>query len=421
MGPGDKIRVVIVDDIAETRENIRKLLQFENDVEVVGVGRTGREGIDIVKETKPDVVIMDINMPDMDGITATETIRRNLPYTQIIILSVQGDPNYMRRAMLAGARDFLTKPPSVDDLTSAIRRAGKMAQDERAKSPSRAAGGGTGPLSSVTPLVTSGKVIVVYSPKGGTGCTTVAVNLAVTLHHDETPAILVDGNLQFGDVAVFLNEQGKNSITDLAPRVDELDPEIVEEVLVTHDPSGVRILPAPSRPEYAEHVTGEQFSKVLNYLRRLFSYIVVDTSSILTDPTLAAIDSGDLVILITNQDIPSIKNSRLFLDLAEVLKISRKRIVFVMNRFDKRISITPEKIGESFKHPISAVLPLEERVVIPSINRGRPFMLDDKSRPVSRAMLSLAEVVRQRLAELAEADRNEERVVGTKVGRLVKR
>jgi pilus assembly protein CpaE len=421
MGSGDKIRVVIVDDIAETRENIRKLLQFENDVEVVGVGRTGREGIEITKETKPDVIIMDINMPDMDGITATETIRRNLPYVQIVILSVQGDPNYMRRAMLAGARDFLTKPPSVDDLTSAIRRAGKMAQEERSKGPSRTAGGGTGPLASAAPLATTGKVIAVYSPKGGTGCTTVAVNLAMTLHHDETPAILVDGNLQFGDVAVFLNEQGKNSITDLAPRADELDPEIVEEVLITHTPSGVRILPAPPRPEYAEHVTGEQFSKVLNYLRRLFSYIVVDTSSILTDPTLAAIDGGDLVILITTQDIPAIKNARLFLDLAEVLKINRKRVIFVMNRYDKRISITPEKVGDSFKMPISAVLPLEERVVIPSINRGRPFMLDDKARPISRAMLSLSETVRQRLAELAAAESQEEKIVGTKVGRVVKK
>ena len=138
MAVGDKIRVIIVDDISETRENIRKLLQFENDFEVVGVGRTGREGIDLTKEVKPDVVIMDINMPDIDGIVATESIRRLVPYTQIVILSVHGDPNYMRRAMMAGARDFLTKPPSVDELTSAIRRAGKMAQDERAKAPSRA-------------------------------------------------------------------------------------------------------------------------------------------------------------------------------------------------------------------------------------------------------------------------------------------
>jgi len=418
MDSGEKIRVVIVDDIAETRENIRKLLQFEHDVEVVGVGRTGREGIEVAKETRPDVVLMDINMPDMDGITATETIRRNLPYTQIVILSVQGDPNYMRRAMLAGARDFLTKPPSVDDLTAAIRRAGRMAHEERAKAPGRVATAGTGPLAGLATLVTQGKIIAVYSPKGGTGCTTLAVNLAMALHNEETPVILVDGNLQFGDVAVFLNEQSKNSVVDLAPRADELDPEIVEEVAVTHAPSGVKILPAPARPEYAENVSGEQFAKVLQYLRRLFSYVVVDTSSILTDATLAAIDNSDLVILVTNQDIPSIKNARLFLDLAEVLKINRKRILFVMNRYDRRIGITPEKIGESFKHPISAVLPLEERVVIPSINRGRPFMLDDKSRPVARAMLSLAEIVRQRLVELAEAESNQEKVVGLKSSRL---
>jgi pilus assembly protein CpaE len=127
-----------------------------------------------------------------------------------------------------------------------------------------------------------------------------------------------------------------------------------------------------------------------------------------------------LVVLITNQDIPSIKNARLFLDLAEVLKINRKRVLFVMNRFDRRIGITP-KVGESFKHPVAATLPLEERVVIPSINRGRPFILDDKSRPITRAMLTLAEVVRQRLAELAQAESKEEMIVGTKVGRIVKR
>jgi pilus assembly protein CpaE len=63
MGSGEKIRVLIVDDIAETRENIRKLLQFEPDVEVVGAARSGREAIDLSKEIRPDVVLMDINMP----------------------------------------------------------------------------------------------------------------------------------------------------------------------------------------------------------------------------------------------------------------------------------------------------------------------------------------------------------------------
>ena len=402
MAGGDKIRVLIVDDIAETRENVSKLLQFESDIEVVGTARTGREGIDLALEIKPDVILMDINMPDMDGITATETICREVSFSQIVILSVQGDPNYMRRAMLAGARDFLTKPPTVDELTSAVRRAGAISQEARAKA--QPVGTTTASVVGQNALqispVSYGQVIVVYSPKGGVGCTTVAANLAVTLQNDETPVALVDGNLQFGDVAVILNEQGKNSIADLAPRADELDPGIIAEVMIHHVKSGISVLSAPYRPEYAESITGDQFSSVIDYLRRIYSYIVVDTSTNLEDINLAAIDASDVVILLTTQDIPAIKNARLFLELADVLHIDRSRILFVMNRFDKRIGITPEKIGDSFKHEIVAVLPEDKRVVLPSINRGVPFMLGDKSRPIVRSYLSLTAVVRERLAQL---------------------
>lgn len=412
MGSGEKIRVLIVDDIAETRENIRKLLQFEPDVEVVGAARSGREAIDLSKETRPDVVLMDINMPDMDGITATEAIRRSSSSTQVVILSVQGDPNYMRRAMLAGARDFLTKPPAVDELNSAIRRAGTMAHDERAKAGSTPSAPGLGPAPITGAPASRGKIITVYSPKGGNGSTTVAVNLAVTLHNDETRVALVDGNLQFGDVTVFLNEQSKLSVVDLASRADELDQEIVEEVMLTHPGTGIRVLASPSRPEYAESVTGNQFAKVIEYLRCMFSYVVIDTSSILTDVVLAAMDQSDLIVLLTTQDIPSIKNARLYLDLADVLKIQRKRILFAMNRHDKRIGITPEKISESFKHEIVAVLPFDDRVVVPSINRGVPFMMGDRSRPLSRSFISLAEVVRQRLSEVSEGALEKEVAAG---------
>ena len=417
MTDGDKIRVLIVDDIQDTRENLRKLLQFEKDVEVIGAACSGREAIDMARDQKPDVVLMDINMPDMDGITATETIRKVNSITQIVILSVQGDPNYMRRAMLAGARDFLTKPPAIEELTGAIRRAGKMARDERNKIGARIQLPGNGSSPSVAPLVSEGKIITVYSPKGGVGTTTLAVNLAMTLHNDETRVALVDGNLQFGDIAVLLNEQGKNSVADLAPRVDELDPEIVEEVMIHHGSSGVKILTAPARPEDAESVNGEQFTKVLKYFRKLFSYVVVDTPSALNDVTIGALDCSDLIILVTTQEIPAIKNARLFLDLAYALQLDKRRILFVMNRFDKRIGITPEKIGESFKHEIVSVIPFDERTVVPSVNRGIPFMLGDRSRPISRSFLTLAEAIRQRLVMLASIAVEEESATAKKTGK----
>ena len=397
----DKIRVLIVDDIAETRENVRKLLQFESDVEVVGTARTGKEGIQLSQEVNPDVVLMDINMPDIDGITATENIRQQSPHIQVVILSVQGDPNYMRRAMLAGARDFLTKPPMGDELISAIKRAGEMAHAERTKGAKQqmVMSAAMGPSSAMGGFSSApqGKIVVVYSPKGGTGCTTIAVNLAIALHNEDTRAVLVDGNLQFGDVAVFVNEQGKNTILDIAPRVDDLDAEIVEDILIKHQASGIRILAAPQRPEMAEKISADQFMKVLQFMQRIYSYVVVDTSSILTDIILSAIDLSDVVVLVTTQEIPAIKNSRLILDLLNTMGVSKDRIVFAMNRFDKRIAITPERVGENLKHEIAAVIPLDEKIAITAVNRGVPFMLDNKSQPIGRGIFSLAESVRARM------------------------
>lgn len=400
----DKIRVLIVDDIAETRENVRKLLQFETDVDVVGTARSGREGIQIAHELNPDVVLMDINMPDIDGITATEQIRQKSPHIQVIILSVQGDQNYMRRAMLAGARDFLTKPPMGDELISAVRRAGEMSHAERAKSAkqqiSASVTSGAGmSVPGFTPL-SKGKIVTVYSPKGGTGCTTIAVNLAIALNNEDTRVVLVDANLQFGDVAVFVNEQGKNTILELAPRVDELEPDVVEEILIKHEASGIRILAAPQRPEMAERVGSNQFVKVLQFLQQMYAYIVIDTSPILTDIILSTIDNSDVVVLVTTQEIPAIKNARLFLDLVEPMGVNKERVLFAMNRYDKRIPITPERVSENLKHEISAAIPLDEKTAIPAVNRGVPFMLENKAQPIGRGIFSLAEAVRARLSAL---------------------
>lgn len=116
-----RIRVVIVDDIEDTISNLTKLLGFESDIEVVGVAFDGRTGIDLVRATEPDIVLMDICMPMMDGITAAEIISSSVPASPIIMMSVQGDQDYLRRSMLAGAREYLVKPFSADEFVNAIR------------------------------------------------------------------------------------------------------------------------------------------------------------------------------------------------------------------------------------------------------------------------------------------------------------
>jgi len=400
----EKTKVLIVDDIAETRENIKRMLSFEQAIEVIGVARTGREAIEQATILKPDVIIMDINMPDMDGIQATTEVKRKMPFIQVVILSVQSDPSYMRRAMLSGARDFLTKPPMIDELTEAIKRAGAMSHEEKKKA---AAFSSTPTDAGGMPVVVQhaapkGKVIGVYSPKGGSGRTTIAVNIAIALHENGNRVALIDGSLQFGDVAVFLNEQGKNTILDLAPRVKELDPDIVQEVMLTHKSSGIDVLAAPDRPDFniLGKVSGEAFQELLDYLRRLYEYIIVDTSTNLDQVWAATMDAASTVILVVTQDIPSIKHTSSFLKLAETEGIKRDKFFVVMNKFDKKVNIAPERVGEILHVPVTATIPFDDKFVSNAINSGKPFMIDKKTEIVSRGIQTLADQVKEKIAKL---------------------
>ena len=119
--PGMRPIAGIADDIANTREDIKRLLYFEEDINVVGEAADGQETITLAAEIKPDVILMDINMPRLDGIAATEQISVEVPESAIIIVSIQKEQDYLRRAMAAGARDYLVKPFDVDELDARLR------------------------------------------------------------------------------------------------------------------------------------------------------------------------------------------------------------------------------------------------------------------------------------------------------------
>jgi pilus assembly protein CpaE len=397
MQASEKIRVLIVDDIPETRDNLRKLLQFEPDIEVVAQASTGEEGVELARKTRPNVVLMDINMPGLDGISACEIITRDVPTAQVVIMSVQRESDYIRRAMLARAMDFLTKPFSGDELVTTIRQAYDRGRAMMAAMPAPQAAVPGVAVSAAGPSA-EGKTIVVFSPKGGAGCSVIAANLGVRLAEAGKKTAVVDGSLAFGDIGVLLDVQGMHSMVDLAQRVDELDPDLVSSVLAAHG-SGLKVLLAPPRPEMSELVAPQHFQQVLALLRRKFEYTIVDTFTSLQDVMLTALDQADKIILVATPDIPCIKDVRLFFEVFEQLDYNRKLIMLVLNRVDKGSGITPADVEKTLKHPVEVAIPADNRTVMYSVNQGIPFVMRESGKPVSVAIAQIAE----RLIETFEA------------------
>ncbi len=381
------IRILIIDDIPQTRENLRKLLSLEPDMEIVGMAATGEEGVELTRKLRPDIVLMDINLPGMDGITATGIISREVPETQVIMISVQGEPAYMRRAMLAGAREFLIKPFSSDELISAIRRVYELGKARPVVAPAKPAA----PEKEPEKL---GKVISAFSPKGGVGTSAIAANLAIALSSGSRVA-LVDLSLQFGGQDVIFNLQPRRHIADLASENLTLDEETVTGAMLAH-PSGVKILLAPPRPEMADYITPDLIKGILSTLRKSFDYIIVDCPSFLDDKTITALEASDFILLVTTPELTAIKGVKQFFHVLEVLGYPTGNVILVLNKDDRRSGISAKDIQASLKHPIEVVIPNDEGRVLFSVNRGIPLYSMERGSAFSDGISKLASKIQQK-------------------------
>jgi pilus assembly protein CpaE len=389
-----KIRILIVDDIIETRENVRKLLYFENDIEVVGTAANGREGVELASKLQPDVVLMDINMPEMDGIAASEAISMQSPNIQVVMMSVQGEADYLRRSMLAGAREFLIKPFSGEELVTSIHRVYQFAATRRlavAPPPTTPS-----PTVAPPPPPKGGKVVAVFGTKGGCGSSTIAVNLAVALR-DETKerVAIVDANFEFGDVGVLLNLPNNRTIADLAGEKAEIDEEVLDGTMASHS-SAIKVLLAPPRPELAELVRPEHLKRIMELLVKSYEYIVIDMWKSFRESIIFLLDQADIIVLVSTTDIPAIKNAKLFFELTEQLEYPAEKTLFVLNKEDGRSGISAKDIEASIKHPVGALIPKDERTTASAINRGVPFVSAQKTLPLSQAVSNLARVIIRR-------------------------
>jgi pilus assembly protein CpaE len=390
-----RIRVAIVDDVQESRDNVERLLRFEPDIEIVGSASRGADAIELAIAKEPHVILMDVNMPDMDGIEATSAIMSRMPGVGVIMMSVLNEPDTLRRSMLAGAREFLVKPFSLDELLTSVHSVhdlvsklpkAQVVQTVQASMPSTA-----------EKLGGKATIVSVVSSKGGVGRSTVATNLAVKLRELSGKKVaLVDADLAFGDIGVMMNTSESKTIIDAVPFRMQIDADALESVFVEH-PSGVRLMLAPVSPQDAEMVPPELVRSIIDVMSEMFDFIVIDTRPGFDDLNLVVYDTTDLLLLLVTMEMTAIKDARQFLEISDLLGYSGDRIRVVLNRSNSYSGIPAEEIGESLRRPLWAQIPDEPGPVLRSINEGVPIV---SSTADSKVSLEITRIVETYLSEL---------------------
>ena len=390
MNNGNQISILIAESDPAFLDQLLGWLSAEPTLEVVGSVNDSDEAVSLSRRHKPHVILMDMDMPGRGGIDATEMISTLLPSTGVIMISEDGAPDSLRKAMIAGARQFVLRSTTKQELVRTIREVHQSTVARRVlggpdvvvatpppPSNGSAHGDSGGPRR-------EGKVIAVFSPKGGVGVTTVAVNVAVALRKEHNLRVtLVDGSLPFGDVAVFMDLAPNHSVMDLVVSPEQIDDEYINSALSVHPRSGTKVLLAPPRPEMAEMVTADQLRRTLQLMRGANDFTIVDTWSCLDERVLTMLEVADSILLCLTLDLTAIKSAKVFLEVSELLRFPPEKIVPILIRSTGTQGIEVRDVEMTLGRTVSAQIGADPKLTSRCINEGDPVVLGYPSTPLA--------------------------------------
>ena len=359
----------------ELRSNVRRMLNNQDNIRIVGEARNGREAIDLVKELQPHVVLMDINMPEIDGLKAAEILAKDFPNVQTVIMSIQGEQEYFRRAMKAGAKDFLVKPFSTNDLVDTIQNVFNKWVKDRPE------------LFANEPKA---DVISFFSTKGGVGRTTLAVNLAVSLASKGKKVLLIDASLQFGDVAITLNQPAKRTIYNLVESGEEVTLGAIEKNIIKHE-CGLDLLLAPKEPAFAEAVKSDLILKIVESVQTVYNYVIFDLPPSITEKELAILDRSNMVFLVATLEISSLKNTKICLKTFSDINFDLSKIKLILNKDIPNVGFGKEDLESGLSIPVYATVPMESEIAQRSLNHGEAFVLKSPTSAIARSIIGMAD------------------------------
>jgi len=227
----------------------------------------------------------------------------------------------------------------------------------------------------------NGKLLAFFSAKGGSGSTSVVTNVGIELHRlTGKRTLLVDLDLELGEIASLLGVRPRFHFVDLVKNFHRMDADLLPSYIESHE-SGVHVLSAPFEPEYGEAVTGEQIARILGFLRKHYDYVLVDTSKSLSPPALAALQTADPIFLVTNMDVPSLRNLKRCLPiLNRVTAGEPERLRLIVNRYNPKSLVRLEDLEETLGIEVSWTLSNDYETVIQAISTGQPLVLQGHSK-----------------------------------------
>lgn len=381
------IRVLIIAGQDPVSDWMANVITAEKGLLFVGLVRDLAFALESIQKLEPDVLLIDVNSGILHQENLLAQVAAPISRQAVIMVAMMGEVEAVQRAMLHGAQGFLLKPFREEELVGSIRKTYDLLLQRRAEMPA-------------VPQLMAGeqaqlrpqaKIISVYSPKGGVGCTTVAINLAVSLHTlSQKPVILVDGDLRFGDIDIALNITSGASISGLLPDLDGLEDPVLESALALHS-SGIRVLTAPPLVDAAESIRPEQLSHLLHRLARLGDgYIVVDAWSVLDDCTLAILDASTRLVMITTPQVTALRDTHRCLDALKLLKYDVEKTLLVLNQCYHRSTIRIRDVEQALGYRIAQIIEHSPGEVTASLNRGIPLVLEYSDSPAAQNILELA-------------------------------
>lgn len=329
------------------------------------------------------LVVFGPSCADPSSLSEMERLLRGRPDLGAILVAEELTTDLFQRAMRVGVRDVLSAPVETQALNEAIKRVAEGISQVVAAAPPPPMATSSGELA---------HVITVFSTKGGAGKSMVACNLAVSLaRRSERPVVLVDADLQFGDCAVMLKLAPQRTIVDAVGAIDHLDAALLADMLVRHDRSGLLVLPAPLEPAFADQVSAEYMTRIVELLRTMAAYVIIDTPAYFNEIVLNLIELSDDVLLVAGMDVPNIKNVKIGLQTLRMLNTPMSKLHLVLNRANAKVKLDVAEVERTLQVKAESQIPSD--VAVPqSVNKGIPVVLDAPKSGVARSLEALADM-----------------------------